>query len=403
MEKLLLVLVIILAVIGIAQIAKVYQLSTKLSGKREEDVSPVSNKVNANLLLIFVIALFVFFIWELVHYRHILLPVAASEHGAEVDILFNVNWAIIFTVFFVVNFLLFYFAKKYAYNPNRKAFYMPHNNKLELIWTVIPSIVLAIIIIYGLRTWNTITAPADGEAIQIELFGRQFDWTARYAGDDGEMGASNFTMITGQNPLGLISEKNLPNRVDQLREEIDKKEEKLRNTILPESKVEEIRDDIGLTRRQLARVLDYQNSGKEFTAANDDIITRGEFHIPVGQEVSFLIRASDVIHSAYMPHFRAQMNAVPGMTTHFKFTPTITTDSMRTITGDPNFDYILLCNKVCGSAHYNMQMSIVVDTEDDYQAWLLDQKTFAASLVGQSQPKPDMNKEDRKLAENNRK
>lgn len=399
MEKLLVVLVIILAIVGIAQIAKVYQLSTKLSGKREEDVSPVSNRVNANLMLIFVFALFAFFIWELVAYRDVLLPVAASKHGAKVDVLWDVNWWILFTAFFLVNFLLFYFAYKYAYDPNRKAYYFPHNNKLELVWTVIPSIVLAVIVIYGLNTWNQITAPASEDALEIELFGRQFDWTARYAGDDGVMGESNFTMITGTNPLGLISDQNIQPRIDELQSKIDKDKQTLRNSILPDNKVAEIEDEIGVTSRHLARVLDFKTNGKEYTAADDDIVVKGEFHIPVNREVTFQIRASDVIHSAYMPHFRAQMNAVPGMTTHFKFIPTITTDSMRTITGDPNFDYILLCNKVCGSAHYNMQMTIVVDSEDDYDAWLVNQKTFGASLVGENQPVIEPNKVERLIAE----
>ena len=80
-----------------------------------------------------------------------------------------------------------------------------------------------------------------------------------------------------------------------------------------------------------------------------------------------------------MPHFRAQMNAVPGVPTRFKMTPTITTDSMRTITGDEEFNYVLLCNKVCGSAHFNMQMTIVVDTPEQYEAWLAEQAAFGAA------------------------
>jgi len=81
-----------------------------------------------------------------------------------------------------------------------------------------------------------------------------------------------------------------------------------------------------------------------------------------------------------MPHFRAQMNAVPGMTTQFKFVPTITTSEMREQLDDAEFNYVLLCNKVCGSAHYNMQMDIIVVTEQEYENWLAEQKTFAASL-----------------------
>lgn len=402
MEKLLLVLVLILAVIGVAQIAKVYQLSMGIGNKREEEVSPRANKTNAILLIVFCFVLFAFFIWELIDHQDILLPVAASAHGQQVDTLMNFNWIIIFMVFFLVNFLLFFFSYKYAYSPNRKAFYLAHNNKLELIWTVIPSIVLAIIIIYGLRTWNEITDFNGGEdAITVELYGRQFDWTVRYPGDDNVLGDFNFTMTTGPNPLGVISNENLPVRIKELQDEIRKSEDELANSILPDSKAKELEEKIGMRRRQLAKVVAYEQSGRDFSASDDDIIVKGEFHIPVNREVRFNIRAADVIHSAYFPHFRAQMNAVPGMTTYFKFTPTITTDSMRTIVDDPDFNFILLCNKVCGSAHYNMQMDIIVDTEEDYEKWLLDQKTFAATMVGQIEKKPATGKleEERIIAE----
>ena len=74
----------------------------------------------------------------------------------------------------------------------------------------------------------------------------------------------------------------------------------------------------------------------------DDRIVKGEFHLPLGREIEFIFRSRDVLHSALMPHFRAQMNTVPGLPTRFKITPTITTDSMRTILDNPDFDYILL-------------------------------------------------------------
>ena len=109
----------------------------------------------------------------------------------------------------------------------------------------------------------------------------------------------------------------------------------------------------------------------------DDQIVKGEFHLPVGREVEFVFRSRDVIHSAYMPQFRAQMNTVPGVPTRFKMTPTITTDSMRTVLEDPDFDYVLLCNKVCGAAHFNMQMKLVIDIARKHStAWLSEQGEF---------------------------
>ena len=121
------------------------------------------------------------------------------------------------------------------------------------------------------------------------------------------------------------------------------------------------------------------------------------------------MRSQDVLHSAYMPHFRAQMNCVPGMITQFGFTPTVTTVEMRQTpemiekianinkirvensksliaNGEEplesyEFDYLLLCNKICGKSHYNMQMKIIVESQEDYDTWINEQKTFPNSLI----------------------
>lgn len=402
MEKLLIVLTIILAIFGIAQIAKVYQLSSELQKRREEDISPKSNRVNGNLLLLFVLALFGFFIYHFVAFGDVLLPVAASEHGAAVDQLLNVNWVILFIVFFAVNFLLFFFSYKYVHSPNRKAYYFAHNNKLELVWTIIPSLALAFLIIYGLRTWNQVMEEPE-DAMQVQLYGKQFDWTARYAGNDGELGETSYLLITGQNPLGLITNQTIDEKIAKLREDIAKDKEKLATEIMPDEKAEELEDGINSMKRQIAKILDFKRSNKDFTAAYDDIVVKGEFHLPIRKEVTFQINSRDVIHSAYMPHFRAQMNAVPGMTTKFSFKPTISTDSMQTILEDEAFNYVLLCNKVCGSAHYNMQMNIIVESEEQFQQWLSEQKPFVSpeELKAIKESEEDKVEEDGQLAQKN--
>jgi cytochrome c oxidase subunit 2 len=403
MEKLLLLLVIVLAVVGIAQIAKVYQVSSELQKRREEDISPTSNKVNANLWLLFMIAFFGFFIWQFIAYGDMLLPLAASEHGSAVDQLFSVNWVILITVFFIVNFLLFFFSWKYVHSKNRKAFYFAHNNKLELVWTVIPSIALAFLIIYGLSVWNTVMDEPAEDALKVQLYAKQFDWTARYAGADGKMGESDYLLITSQNPLGLITDETIEARVKELREGITKTENKLATEIMPDAQVVELEDRIGSYKRQIAKILNFRDSNKDFSAAYDDIIVKGEFHLPLRRDVSFEINSRDVIHSAYMPHFRAQMNAVPGMTTRFAFKPTITTDSMRTVIDDAEFNYVLLCNKVCGSAHYNMQMNIIVESEEQFEKWLSEQKPFVQpeSLEATEESEEDNVEDDGPLAEIN--
>jgi transcription elongation factor Elf1 len=153
--------------------------------------------------------------------------------------------------------------------------------------------------------------------------------------------------------------------------------------VLSNAAVEAKEDKIHRLKRHRQRIMevkpfDYEGGVAAWEAGADDKIMKGEFHLPVGREVEFVFRSRDVIHSAYMPHFRAQMNTVPGVPTRFKMTPTITTDSMRTVLDDSDFDYVLLCNKVCGAAHFNMQMKVVVESEAEYNAWLESQEEFLA-------------------------
>jgi heme/copper-type cytochrome/quinol oxidase subunit 2 len=81
------------------------------------------------------------------------------------------------------------------------------------------------------------------------------------------------------------------------------------------------------------------------------------------------------------------------MTTQLHYVPIITTDSMRIITGNPNFNYKLICNKICGAAHYNMQMDIIVESEEDYKAWLAEQKNVTEQevLVKENSNKEEVN------------
>lgn len=337
MIKFLIYVAIVLTGLAIAYLVRVFELASSLKGKKQEEVTESDNRMVARVFLVMMVALFIFVIWQLKTYMPLMLPEAASIHGKETDWLFNFNMIILFTVFFLTQTLLFVFAYKYYGRKNNKATYFPHNNKLEMIWTVIPAIVLAVIVIYGIKTWNTITQPADPNSTIVELYAKQFDWTARYAGKDNALGAANYKLITATNDLGM----------DSLSKE-----------------------------------------------GMDDIIVKNEIHLPVGKEVEFKFRARDVIHSAYFPHFRAQMNCVPGMTTMFHFTPTITTAEMRTkpevvalmakinearaARGEKpeEFNYILLCNKICGNSHYNMQMTIVIESQEDYDKWLAGKKPF---------------------------
>ncbi len=485
--QLLILLVVIVGIVAIGQLAKVYEISSRISGRREEDISHADTRLNANLFLVFVTVFFAstaYLYWAYGDYA----PPAASQHGAAVDTLMSFNIWIITAVFVLVNALLFVFAWKYAYDKNRKATFFAHDNRLELVWTVIPSIVLAVIIIYGLRTWNEMTGEASAEALRIEVYSKQFDWTARYVGNDGEFGQSNYNLITPMNPLGIITPEGVEDAMVEIEKQIGDLEQDLamekglllaermrleaslaaddhghadhgdhadhadhghddhaahgedahghddhadhadhghddhadhahdgwkavaeariaeidhvlaheadRLLILTDAQIEAKEDKLKRLKRHRQRIMEiesftFENGMSSFDTGRDDQVVKGEFHLPVGQEVEFVFRSRDVIHSAFMPHFRAQMNTVPGVPTRFKMTPTITTDSMRTILDDPDFNYVLLCNKVCGAAHFNMKMDVIVESQEEYEAWLEQQDVFLVDEDAPSAPEDE--------------
>ena len=446
--KLITLLVVIAGVIALAQLAKVGQLTSLIRNKKEEDISDADTRLNGGLFIAFMVAFYASFIFLIVRYGDY-NPPAASAHGESYDTLMDFNMYIIIAVFFLVNSALFIFANKYRFDKERKARFFAHDNRLELIWTVIPSIVLAVIIIFGLRTWNEMTGDASDDALRVEVYSKQFDWTARYPGADGEFGLANYNLITPTNPLGIVTqdggtealaeiegqiaslEAELAHERGRLLAEMASIEDQLHSgdhhghghnaqgenhgddhdhhgissefkanlearlhevehmlasdnvVVLSNAAAEAKEGKLHRLKRHRQRIeevkpFDYDGGIAAWEAGADDKIMKSEFHLPVGREVEFVFRSRDVIHSAYMPHFRAQMNTVPGVPTRFKMTPTITSDSMRTILDDPDFNYVLLCNKVCGAAHFNMQMAVVVETEAEYNAWLESQEEFIA-------------------------
>ncbi|MDG1146761.1 MAG: cytochrome c oxidase subunit II transmembrane domain-containing protein [Crocinitomicaceae bacterium] len=375
-EKLVIIAVIILGVIAIAQLMRVYEISSKLRKNNEAEISTRDNRLNANMMLLFMFGLFGGFIWLMLTYGWTGRGEAASIHGAEIDWLLNLNFIIIISVFFITNTLLFFFAFKYVKKPGVKAFFYPHNNKLEMLWTITPAVVLAVIIILGLKTWNEATADAKAESIRVELFSKQFDWTARYSGVDNTLGKFDYKLTTDNNELAILTTNTIDTAIQNMESGISgikALESKLNDTHLmlaPADRNAMVKD---LNRKnKLVRLL-YQMKGRHDSKLDaqawDDFIQKDTLYLCKGKEYEFNFRSKDVIHSAYFPHFRAQMNTVPGMTTRFKFVPSLSTAEMREKKNDTQFNYALLCNKICGGAHYKMKMMVVVLEEPDYKKW----------------------------------
>lgn len=378
MTKLIVLIVIILGVIAIAQLVRMYELSSKLRNRREEDIPNRDNRLNATLLLVFMFAFFASVLYLFVEFGFTGRGEAASVHGKSTDWLMDLNLLIITAVFFLTNALLFGFAFKYVRKPGVKAYWFPHDNRLELVWTVVPAIVLAVIIILGLRSWNEQTDKSSNEAIRIELFSKQFDWTVRMSGDDNTLGYFDYKLTNENNPLALLTTKTIQDAIDSMENSttgIHALEAKLNDPKLifvPEDHDLMVKD---LARKERMIRMLYQLKARHNSAldarAMDDIVFNANdtLYLCKGQDYEFNFRSKDVIHSALMPHFRAQMNTVPGMTTRFKFIPTITTAEMRDKMHNPKFNYVLMCNKICGSSHYKMKLMIVVLDKPAYKKW----------------------------------
>ncbi len=376
-SKLIALIVIVLGAIAIAQLVRVYELSSKLRNRGEHEISTRDNNLNGKLMVAFMIFLYAGFIYLMAKYGWTGRGDAASVHGKELDWLLNLNFVIIILVFFLTNTLLFVFSYKYIRKEGVKALYFPHNNKLEMVWTVVPACVLAVIIILGLKKWNEATSYAGKEAIRLELFSKQFDWTARYAGMDNKLGYFDYKLTTDNNELALMTTATIDSAIYSMENGptgIKALESKLNDRKLifvPEDR-EKMENDLARKER-LIRLL-YQmrqrHNAKIDALAYDDIVQKDTLFLCVNEEYELNFRSKDVIHSADFPHFRVQMNTVPGMTTRFKFIPDITTKDMRVKMKNEKFNFVLMCNKICGSAHYKMKMIVVVLTKEEYMKWM---------------------------------
>lgn len=298
----------------------VYRIQTLISVAKGSDkkIATTSNKVNAMLFMVFLIGAGGLMVWySIKEFDNYQLPIG-SEHGIVTDRLFWITMAVTGFIFILTHILLFWFSYHYQYKENKRAAYYPDNNKLEVIWTLVPAVVLTVLVVSGWKAWSDITSPAPEDAHVVELMGYQFAWDIRYPGVDNQLGDYDYRLTTATNSRGI-----------------------------------------------------------DFTDKNsfDDFASQTVV-IPKGEPVLFKIRARDVLHSVFAPHMRLKMDAVPGMPTRFWFVPNKTTAEMRLELGDEEFDYEIACTEVCGNGHFAMRRVIEVVEPDEYRKWMADQVPF---------------------------
>lgn len=323
----------IVAILGLGflitfQIAKASEYVAVLRG--EEKARKQANRVNAFLLLVFLIVGMIGVYYCNVKLRGKILGESASVEGVDIDRMMWITLALTGIVFVITQVALFWFSFKYQESDKRKAYYYPHNNKLELIWTVIPAIALTVLVGFGLYYWFKITGKAPKDAMIVEVTGKQFGWEFRYPGKDGELGKKYYKNISKNNPLGQIWEDKLN---------------------------------------------------------HDDIVLQQEMHLVVNKPVKLIIGSKDVIHDVGLSHFRMKMDAVPGTPTSIWFTPRFTTKDMIKKTGKSNFVFELSCDQMCGKGHTGMRGVVVVETQAEFDAWLASKETQYSEYLKKTQPK----------------
>ena len=208
MTALLSILVLVFILVAIWQMVKIFDLTqVGNEGANSQVANDTDNRINGYLMMGFLIFIYVITILCFVMFGDLpLVSNSASEHGPGLDNLMLVSMAVIFFVQTVTQFVLHYFAYKYKGEKGRKAVFFADNNLLEAIWTIIPVIVLAGLIIQGLFTWTSIMNVDKGnDPLVIELYAQQFNWKARYGGADNTLGKANVRLIDidRANILGL--------------------------------------------------------------------------------------------------------------------------------------------------------------------------------------------------------
>lgn len=319
MNDFFLIAIIVLIFLVIFQISKANEYVSILKG--EEKTRKQNNRINGFLMIAFLILGLIGVWWcNKLYYPMTLFPQgAASAEGKNIDTMLWITIAVTGAVFVATQILLFWFSFRYQESDKRKSYYFTHSNTLELIWTGIPAIVLTVLVVFGLKYWFKFTSDAPKGSQLVEITGHQFGWEIRYPGKDGVLGRKNYKLTDPAkgNPLGV----------------------------------------------------DWADA-----ASHDDIHVPTTMHVVVNKPVKLVINSQDVIHDVGLPHFRMKMDAVPGTPTTMWFTPIYTTAQMKEKTGNPDFTYEIACDQLCGRSHFTMRGVIIVESQQDFDAYMASQK-----------------------------
>jgi cytochrome c oxidase subunit 2 len=224
---------------------------------------------------------------------------------------------------------LAYFLWKYREVPGRKAKFIHGNHTVEIVWTVIPALILIWLGFTQVPDWNRAKVPSSfptpEQSTVVQVLAQQFDWNFRQPGLDGKFE----TYLTEKSKTAL----------DEAIASKDKETIEGYNPV----------------------------ANKYFSKDDDDDVVSATLTVPVNKPVLIELRSIDVIHSFFIPVMRLKQDAVPGKPMPVWFKPS------------KIGEWEIACAELCGNNHTTMRSRVKVVSQADYDAYI---KTESEKKLG---------------------
>ncbi|MCG9893374.1 MAG: cytochrome c oxidase subunit II [Thermosynechococcaceae cyanobacterium MS004] len=295
--------------------------------------------------------------------HHGLMPVAASEESTQIDELFSAMLAIAAGLFFLVQGALLYSLIAFRKKPGDETDAEPieGNVPLEILWTAVPTVLMMWLAVYSFDVYKSVDG---GNAIGADHMAHVHHASHTVASADApspKLAAMSGMAIAAPLPTNApaVGQPSGTELAQFSMPEMEQGTDKEDNPLV-----------VNVNGLQYAWIFNYPDTG----------VVAGELHLPLGKPVYLNINAADVIHAFWVPEFRLKQDAVPGIETHMSFVPSKVGN------------YPLICAELCGAYHGGMRTRVIVQTPEDYQAWVksnqvaaADTATRTANLIAQAQ------------------
>ena len=261
--------------------------------------------------------------------HHGWLPEAASQNAPLVDGLFNLMMTISVWLFLAIQGVIVLAIIKFRKRPGDETDGPPieGNILLELVWTAIPVVIVMVLAVYSFDVYQQMGGLDPMASHEHHRIAKTSSGSAIAGSLEGDMGQPS----GGQKiALGIGASPDSEGMAADV-------------TI----------DVLGL---QYAWLFTYPGN-----------VIAGELHVPVGGDIQLNIQAQDVLHAFWVPQFRLKQDAIPGRLSELRFRPEV-----------PG-TYPIVCAELCGPFHGAMRSTIIVDTQEDYDAWYQSQIASAPS------------------------